>query len=202
MNHLQPMSNLSRMTLNNSPLKLTTHFRGWSRVLALSLMISLIINFGLIYANIKQSENFSLPRVVYKSQSGIVLPLASTAFVWTPEVATQYVKFFLPVVYSFTPDAVPELETWAPFVNAQLLRAAKDRYKKNEGQIKSDGLSQTLFVQSVTYDSASECAKVIGELRIIDRNGQLSRTPVTFTVELPAISDPLNAYGHYIQNIY
>lgn len=190
------------MTLNNSPLKLTTHFRGWSRVLVLSLTTSLAINFGLIYANIKQSENYSLPRVVYKSPSGIVLPLASTAFVWTPEVAVQYVKYFLPVVYSFTPDVVPEIETWSPFVNVQLLRAAKDRYKKNEGQIKSDGLSQTLFVQSVNYDPDSETAKVTGELRIIDRNGQLSRTPVSLTVELIKISDPLNAYGHYIQNIH
>ncbi len=95
------------MILLIRPFKLTTHFRGWTRVLGLSLSISLALNFCLVYAQVKVASNLSTPRIVMQTPSGLVLPVAASAFVWTPEVARDYVKFFLPSLYTFTPLGVP-----------------------------------------------------------------------------------------------
>ncbi len=189
------------MIRRNSPFKLTTHFRGWSRILAIGFGISCLLNVALIYANVKQSANFATPRIVMNSPSGMVLPVAASAFVWTPEVAHDYVKLFLPVLYTFSSANPPQVETWSPFINPQLLKAANDRFQKNQGRIQSDGLSQTLYVREVRFDSDSESAVVIAELRIIDKAGQITRTPMNLTVELITSADPLNPYGHIIHNI-
>ncbi len=64
-----------------TPFKLTTRFRGWSRVLGAALAFSLALNFALVFANIKLSANLSTPRIVMKTPNGLVLPLAASAFV-------------------------------------------------------------------------------------------------------------------------
>ncbi len=61
---------------------------------------------------------------------------------------------------------------------------------------------QTLFVQSVRFDSSFETAAVAAELRRINRRGEISRTPMTLTVELITTADPLNPYGHIIAKIH
>ncbi len=188
---------ISRIT----PFKLTTHFRGWARVLGLSLGISLALNFCLIYAQVKVASNLSTPRIVMQTPSGLVLPVAASAFVWTPEVARDYVKLFLPCLYTFTPLGGPPIETWSPFVDVQLLKTAEERFKKNQFRIETDGLSQTLFVREAVYDPESETAKVLVELRIINKAGEITRTPLHLTVGLTTVADPLNPYGHAITNV-
>jgi hypothetical protein len=184
-----------------SPFKLTTHFRGWSRVLAIALGLSLLLNFALIYANVRQSANLATPRIVVKTPSGIVLPLAASAFVWTPDVAKDYIRLFLPVAFTFSPAAASASDTWSPFIHPQILKAATERFQKNQPRIQSDGLNQTLQVRQVDYDPDTETATVIAEVRLIDRNGQVTRSSLNLTVELSTTADPLNPYGHAIINI-
>jgi hypothetical protein len=186
----------------HSPFKLTTHFRAWSRVLAIGLGISLCLNFALVYANVRQSANLSTPRIVLKTPSGIVLPVAASAFVWTPEVARDYVKIFLPVLYTWSPIAGPSPETWSPFINSQLLKTALEKYRQNQSRIQSDGLNQTLLVREVLYDPENNTAQVIAELRLIDRTGHVTPTPLKVTVDLITTADPLNPYGHLITNVH
>lgn len=189
------------MIYRSSPFKLTTHFRGWSRVLAMSLGISCSLNFALIYANVKQSANFANPRIVMNSPSGMLLPVAASAFVWTPEVARDYVKLFLPVLYTFSSTNPPQANTWLPFIHSRLLKEAGERFQRNQGRIQNEGLSQTLYVREATYDPDLEAAVVSAEVRVIDRTGQITRTPVNLTVELTTTADPLNPYGHLITNV-
>jgi hypothetical protein len=186
------------MIRHDSPFKLTTHFRGWSRVLAVGLTISIVLNLALVYANIRQSANFATPRIVMNSPSGIVLPLAASAFVWSPEVGKSYIKLFLPILYTFSSSGTPSLDSWTPFIHPDLLKAAHDRFQKNQIRIQSDGLNQTLFVREVQFDEGAESAIVDAELRLIDRNGQITRTPIRLNVELTTTADPLNPYGHAI----
>lgn len=186
----------------NSPFKLTTRFRGWSRVMAIGLFISIALNFYLVHAINKQSDNLSIPRIVMRTPSGMVLPVAASAFVWTPEVATDYVKKFLPVCYTFSPDSPPSVDTWSPFINPQLLKSAVDRFRKDQTRIQSEGFNQTMLVREVKYDEASETAIAVCEVRVIDRNGRITRNPVTLTVEFTTYSDPLNPYGHIINSYY
>jgi hypothetical protein len=186
----------------NSPFKLTTHFRGWNRILAIGLVLSLALNFALVFANVKQAANFSTPRIFMKTSGGIFLPVAAGAFEWTPDVARDYVRIFLPIVYTFTPSGASPIETWSPFINPQLLKATADRFQKNRSQIQSDGLHQTLFVRQVTYDPESESAAVIAELRLIDKSGHVTRTTMNLTVDLITSADPLNAYGHAIHSVH
>jgi hypothetical protein len=190
------------MIRKKSPFKLTTHFRGWSRVLGVGVLVSISLNFLLAYANLKQSRNFSTPRIVMKAPSGIILPVAASAFVWTPEVARDYVKTFLPVLYTFSPLGVPQKETWTPFINVQLLQLALEKFQNNRTRIESDGLHQTLLVREVQYDEVSESAQVVAELRIMGKTGDLARTPLNLTVELTTTADPLNPYGHTITNVH
>ncbi len=170
-------------------------------MLALGLGISCSLNFALIYANVKQSENFASPRIVMNSPSGMVLPVAASAFVWTPEVARDYVKLFLPVLYTFSSANPPQTDTWSPFIHPRLLKTAVERFQKNQGRIQSEGLSQTLYVREASYGPESETAAVTAEIRVIDKNGQITRTPVNLTVELTTTADPLNPYGHLIANV-
>lgn len=189
------------MLKRNSPFKLTTHFRGWSRVLVAGLALSVILNFGMIYAWCRMADNLSTPRIVVRSPDGIVLPVAASAFVWNPTIAQEYVKLFLPILYTFTPMGSPPLEMWSPFIHPQLLKTAGDRFQKNRFRIEADGLSQTLFVREVRYDLENETATVNAELRIISKIGQITRTPLNLTVDLTTVADPLNPYGHAILNI-
>ncbi|MDD2710102.1 MAG: hypothetical protein PHV34_19130 [Verrucomicrobiae bacterium] len=187
---------------SSSPFKLTTHFRGWTRVLALSLGISLLLNFALVYANAKQAANLSTPRIVMRTSSGIVLPIAASAFVWTPEVARDYIKIFLPIIYTWSPVAGASVETWSPFISPLLLKNALESYRQNLPRIQSDSLNQTLLVREVLYDPENDTAGVIGELRLIDRAGHVTTTPLKITVDLITSADPLNPYGHAINNIH
>lgn len=189
------------MTPRVSPFKLTTRFRGWSRALAAALAVSVALNFALTFANARLSANLSTPRIVVKAPNGIVLPVAASAFVWTPEVTRDYVRLFLPILYSWTPLGTPSPEVWSPFISPSLLKAAEDRFRKNQSRIEAEGLSQTLLVREVAWDPESESARVIAELRQLRRDGQIIRTPLNLTVELPAIADPLNPYGHAITNV-
>ncbi len=189
------------MLKRNSPFKLTTHFRGWSRVLALALTLSVLLNFYQVYAQTRLAANLATPRIVMQTSSGMVLPVAASAFVWTPEVARDYVKLFLPVLYTFTPTGTPSSEMWSPFINLQLLKTAEERFRKNQFRIETDGLSQTLFVREAVYDPETETAKIAAELRIVNKAGQITRTPLTLAVELTTVADPLNPYGHSITNV-
>jgi len=184
-----------------SPFKLTTHFRGWSRVLAIGLGLSLLLNFAQAYSNTKLSSNLSTPRIVLQTRSGPVLPLASGAFVWNNDVARDFVKLFLPILYTFSPSGPPPAETWSPFINPQLLKQAAERFQKNQSRIQTDGLNQTLFIRESNYDPDTDTVLVVGELRQIDKNGQLNRSPMNLTVQLTTLSDPLNPYGHAIHSI-
>ena len=189
------------MLKRNSPFKLSTHFRGWTRALALSLGASLALNFALVYAHVKVASNLSTPRIVMQAPSGLILPVAASAFVWTPEVARDYVKLFLPCLYTFTPLGASPIETWSPFVDVQLLKLAEERFKKNQFRIETDGLSQTLLVREAVYDPENENAKVLAELRIINKAGEITRNSLHLTVELTTVADPLNPYGHEITNV-
>jgi hypothetical protein len=190
------------MIRRDSPFKLTTHFRGWSRVLAFGLTLSLILNFALIYANVRQSANFATPRIVISSPSGIVLPVAASAFVWSPDVAKSYVRLFLPILYTFNSTGTPSLESWAPFIHPDLLKSAHDRFQKNQIRIQGDGLNQTLFIRDVQFDSENTSAIADAEIRLIDRNGQVSRTQVRLQIQLTSTADPLNPYGHAIISVH
>ncbi len=184
-----------------SPFKLTTHFRGWSRVLAIALGVSILLNFYLAYAQVKLAGNLATPRIVMQTPSGVVLPVAASAFIWTPEVARDYIKLFLPVLYTFSPAGPPSTQIWIPFINPQLLKTAEERFRKNQFRIETDGLNQTLFVREAAYDPETESARVSAELRLINKSGQIIRTPMNLTVELTTASDPLNPYGHIITNV-
>ena len=184
-----------------SPFKLTTRFRGWSRALAAALALSVALNFALAFANSRLSANFATPRIVVKTPNGVVLPLAAAAFVWTPEVAGDYVRLFLPILYSWTPLGTPSPEVWSPFISPVLLKAAEDRFREKKSRIEAEGLSQTLLVREIAWDPESESARVTAELRLLRRDGQIIRTPLNLTVELPAVADPLNPYGHAIANV-
>lgn len=188
---------LTRIT----PFKLTTHFRGWSRVLTLCLGGSMLLNFGLIYSQIKTAQNFATPRIVLQAPSGVVLPVAAGAFVWTPNVARDFVKLFLPILYTFSSTGTPPLEMWGPFINPQLLKMADERFRKNHSRIETEGLNQTLLVRETIYDPESDSVQVTAELRLINKAGQITRTPISLTVELISNADPLNPYGHSITNV-
>jgi hypothetical protein len=185
----------------NSPFKLHTRFRGWNTFLAISLAASTALNFGMIFAWCRMADNLSTPRIVVRSPDGVVLPVAASVFHWNPTVAQEFLRIFLPILYTFGPTGTPPMEMWSPFMHPQLLRTAEDRFHKNQSRIESEGLNQTLFVREVRLDADGETATVAGELRLISRTGQITRTPVTLTVELTTTADPLNPYGHAIINV-
>jgi hypothetical protein len=184
-----------------SPFKLTTHIHGRTRILAGSLILMVLLNIGILTAHIRLAGNLEKPRVVLPGSNGVLLPLASSAFVWTPEVACDYVKLFLPVLFTFSPEGTPPGEVWRPFINTQLIETAQKRFKLNQTLIESDGLHQTLKISTVSYFPESETAEVTGELRIINRLGEVSTQPVELSVFLTTTSDPLNPYGHTITDV-
>lgn len=186
----------------NSPFKLTTHFNGWSRVLTVSLVLSTLYNFALMYSHYRLEQNLNTPRLIKQGSSGMMLPVQSAAFFWKPEVASDYIKLFLPVLYSFSPEGIPPRETWSPFINPQLLETAEKRFKLNQTLIESDGLHQTLGIKEIQYNPDDETAEVTGEIRIINRAGNLSLIPLKLTVKFMTTSDPLNPYGHTIYDAH
>ncbi len=170
-------------------------------MLALALAVSVTLNFYQAHAQARMAANLATPRIVLQTPSGMVLPVAASAFTWTPEVARDFTKLFLPVLYTFTPLGTPPSEMWSPFINPQLLKTAEERFRKNQFRIETDGLNQTLFVREAVYDPETESAKVTAELRIVNKAGQITRTPMNLNVELTTTADPLNPYGHAITNV-
>ncbi|MDD2709229.1 MAG: hypothetical protein PHV34_14680 [Verrucomicrobiae bacterium] len=196
----RPTSSETRQRFS-SPFKLHTRFQAWHTALVAGLIVSVLFNFGMLYAWLRMAANFSTPRIVVKSPQGIALPVATSAFVWTPDVAREYVKLFLPVLYSFSPTGTPPIEMWSPFFHPQLLRTAEERFRKNQARIESEGLAQTLFVRETRWNAETETAVVMAELRLISKTGQITRTPLNLSVEFTTAADPLNPYGYIITNI-
>lgn len=136
-----------------------------------------------------------------KGPEGIVLPMTSTTLFWTPEVASDYIKLFLPVLYNFSPDVAQTDDAWSPFINPDLLKKYRDRYKLNQKIIESEDLRQTIGIYNVTYNSGTDSANVQAELRIINKYGELTRTPMKLHVKFANATNPLNAYGHNIDSL-
>ncbi|MDD2709088.1 MAG: hypothetical protein PHV34_13970 [Verrucomicrobiae bacterium] len=200
-NITHPASDETRQRFS-SPFKLHTRFHAWHTALVAGLAVSILFNFGMLYAWLRMAANFSTPRIVVRSPQGIVLPVASSAFIWTPDAAREYVKLFLPVLYSFSPAGASSIEIWSPFFHPQLLRTAEERFRKNQIRIESEGLTQTLFVRETRWNADTETAVVTAELRLLSKVGQITRTPLNLTVEFTTTADPLNPYGYIIANIH
>jgi len=190
------------MSGSDSPFQITTRVRGWNLAFAIGAVCSFILNIIFGIGFIRLSSNLSTPRIVYKAPSGVILPLSAGSLVWTPELAQDFIQRTLPILFTYWPASPPDFEGWAPFINSTLLKSSRDSYLKKEGQIRSDGLNQTLKVLKVDYNPDNDTALVQSELRIIDRNGQLTKKPLSITLELITTADPLNPYGHTIQSVH
>jgi len=183
---------------NTSTTSVMGHMPLSSKILLLILFFSVLLNFGILFAHIKMVQNLDTPRIVMRGTEGLVLPMRSTTFFWKPEVASDFIKIFLPVLYNFSPEEVQAGEEWSAFINPELLKKFKDRFELNQTVIVKDELHQTLAVFQVDYNLATDSADVTAELRIINKFGDLTRTPMKLKVKFGKMTDPLNPYGHFI----
>ncbi len=184
------------------PLKLHTQKRGRETLLLVALGAMVLLNLVWAMSFRAMAANFNKPRIVMNTREGLILPLASSVFTWNPSTGESFIKNFLPQCYTFSPMGLPPKGLFIPFINPALLDASQQRFERDKGVIESEGIMQTLFVQSVRFDSSFETAAVTAELRRINRRGEISRTPMTLTVEMITTADPLNPYGHRIQVLH
>ncbi len=187
--------------MKENPFKLHTRHRMRDSWLLFAIATSILLNFVQAIALIVMGNNQHLPRIAYQIGDGPMLPLATQVFTWNQETAISFVKIFLPLVYTFSPQGTPPSELYTPFISPALLEATRKRFEKDKALIESEGYTQTLKVQTVELDESLEMAHVTAELRRLKRNGTLDHTTLQLTIDLLSTSDPLNLYGHAIHHI-
>jgi hypothetical protein len=171
------------------------------KALWMLMLACMLLSLGTLVFQIQSWKALERPRLVLQTPGSLTFPVQSKPLSWTPEVACDFIKLFLPVLYSFSPEGHELGERWEPFIAESLIRFYSDRFKLNRNIIQLDGLLQYLTIQKVEFHPETASAMVTAELHIINRLGDLTRSPMNLQVRLVRTSDTSNPYGYRIESV-